>query len=200
MTEIYQKSGKEIRGYKIKKDGLDSEIKSSGNYQSFKIRFEEIDFNEIVSTKKPQPIEVGLFISVFFNLILLLVIFSDWLIKTSGNETIISIVAFGLLGGLNVWMINLFKRSKEKILKGAQNIFFFYEPKEQSTVDSFIENLKIKQRDYMREKYMQIDTLRPKERQEQTFFWLHDREFISKKELEMLIEELNNRMIIDGKY
>ncbi|MDP3463533.1 MAG: hypothetical protein Q8S18_12145 [Bacteroidales bacterium] len=200
MTEIYQTRGKEIRGYKIKKDGLDSEIKSNGNHQSFKIRFEEIDFNEIVSTKKPQPIEVGLFISVFFNLILLLVIFSDWLIKTSGNETIISIVAFGLLGGLSVWMINLFKRSKEKILKGSQNIFFFYEPKEQSTVDSFIENLKIKQRDYMREKYMQIDTLRPKERQEQTFFWLHDREFISKQELEMLIEDLNNRMIIDGKY
>ena len=46
---------------------------------------------------------------------------------------------------------------------------------------------------------MQIDTLRPKESQEQTFFWLHDREFITKQELEMLIEELNNRLIINGK-
>lgn len=199
MTDIYQKRGKEIRGYKIKKDGLDSEIKTNGNHQSFKIRFEEIDFNEIVLTKKPQPIEVGLFISVFFNLILLLVLFSDWLVKTSGNETIISAVAIGLLGGLSVWMINLFKRSKEKILKGAQNIFFFYESKEQSTVDSFIENLKVRQRDYMRKKYMQVDTLRPKESQEQTFFWLHDREFITKQELEILIDELNSRMIIDGK-
>ncbi len=198
MTEIYQKRGKEIRGYKITNEGLDAEVKSNGNHQSFKIRFEEIDFNEIVSTKKPNSTEVGLFISVFLNLIFLLVIFSDWMTKTSGNETIISIVAFGILGGLSVCMINMFKRSKEKILKGAQNIFFFYETREQTKVDSFIDNLKVKQRDFMRNKYMQIDNLRPKEGQEQTFFWLHDRQFISKQELEILIEELNNRKIIDG--
>lgn len=196
MTEIYQKRGKEVRGYKIQNDGLATEIKSNGNHQLFKIRFEEIDFDEVVSTKKPQPMEVGLLISVFLNLIFLLVIISNEMIKT--NETIISAVAIGIIGGLSVWTINLFKRSKEKILRGQQNLFFFYEPKEQSKVDSFIENLKVKQREYMREKYMQIDTLRPIANQEQTFFWLHDKDFISTEELEFLIEELNNRMIIDG--
>ena len=175
MNEIYQKRGKEIRGYKIKPDGLDTEIKSNGVYQSFKISFEDIEFNEIITIRKPQPVEVGLFISVFINLILILLTFSDWLIKVSGNETITSVLGFAILSGLSVWMINLFKRSKEKILKGAQNLFFYYEQKDKENVDSFIDSLKIHQREYMREKYMKIDGLRPKESQEQTFFWLHAR-------------------------
>lgn len=199
MTEIHQKRGKEIRKYMITNEGLHAEIKSNGNHQSYKINYEEIDYNEIVSTTKPNITEVGLFFSILMNLILLIFIFSDWLIEITGNETIISVVAFGVLGGLSVWMVNLFKWGREKILRGAQNIFFFYNTKEQTVVDSFIDQLKVKQKIFMRDKYMKIDNLRPIEGQEQIFFWLHDRQFINRQELELLIEELYNKKIIDGK-
>ncbi|NMM47837.1 hypothetical protein [Marinigracilibium pacificum] len=198
MTEIYQKKGGEIRGYKILNDVIEAEIKHNGNHQIFQIRLEEIFFNEMVQKRKPQPLVIGLFFSLMVNFILLVFLFADRLTGFVGNETIISSMAFAVLGGFSFLIMNISKNNTEKILQGMHNIFFFYNKKDQLEVDKFINTLKTTQRKYIRNKYMKIDDYSPKETLEQTISWLYERNFISNNEFEGLLSELRNRKIIDG--
>jgi len=128
-----------------------------------------------------------------------LILASDWLIKITGSEIIASTIGFGIVAGLTVWSVTLFKTKKELILKGAKNLFFFYDQKEIEKVDDFVETLKKHQKEYIRKKYMVIDELIPRETQEQTFYWLRERKFINRGELEIMLEDLENRRLIKGK-
>ncbi len=197
LKQIFQKKGKEIRKYMISETGLETEITSKGQFQAFNIQFEDIEFNEIVVSKSPNPTEVGLFISVFVNL--LLIVFLLYQSVSFIDETVLSGMAMGVIGGLSVWSFQLFRKEKEKILKGNQSLFFFYSKKEKDEVDWFIKELKSVQKTYIRKKYMKIDDLIPRENQEQTFYWMYNRKFITRSELEILFEELDNRKIVRGR-
>lgn len=197
LKQIFQKKGKEIRKYEISENGLETEITTKGQFQAFTILFEDIEFNEMVVSKKPNPAEVALFISVFVNL--MLIVFLLYQNISFIDEAVLSGMSMGVIGGLSVWSIQLFKKEKEKILKGSQNLFFFYNKKEKDEVDWFIKELKSVQRDHIRKKYMRIDDLIPSENQEQTFYWMYNRKFITRSELEILFEELDNRKIIRGR-
>jgi hypothetical protein len=195
--KIFQKKGKETRRYMISEDGLETEITTKGQSQAFTIRFEDIEFNEMVVSKKPGLVEVGLFISVLVNL--LLIVFFLYEKIPAVDETALSGMAIGIISGLSVWSVRVFRGEKEKILKGPQNLFFFYGRKDKDNVDQFINDLKSFQRKFMRKKYMKIDDLIPEENQQQTFYWLYNRNFITRTELEVLFEELDNRKIIRGR-
>lgn len=199
MKEIYQKRGQEIRSYKIIDDGLEAEIQINGELQAFNIQFEEIDFIQIISNKKVYQLELGLFISIVFNLLFILILVSDWLIKITENEIIPSTIAFGVIAVLTPWSITLFKTKKELILKGTQNLFFFYNQEEIEKVNDFVKSLKYEQKEYIRKKYMLIDELIPHETQEQTFYWLYNKKFITRSELEIMLDNLDNRRLIEGK-
>ncbi len=197
LRQIFQKKGKETRKYTISDIGLETEITNNGQFQASTVQFEEIEFNEMLVRRSPNPAEVGLFISVFVNL--LLIVFLLYQNISFIDDKILSGMTMGVIGGLSVWSFQLFKKEKEKILKGPQNLFFFYGKNEKDEVDWFIKELKSVQREYVREKYMRIDDLLPHETQEQTFYWMYKRRFISRSELEILFDELGNRKIIRGK-
>ncbi|QGY44927.1 hypothetical protein GM418_14995 [Maribellus comscasis] len=197
LKQIFQKRGREIRKYTISETGLDTEISSNGQSQSFSIPFEEIEFNETLITKKSGSKEIAFFISVAINLLLI-----GFLLYQ--NTSFIDGAAFsgmiiGVVAGLSVWAVQFFKKEKEKIIKGQQNLVFFYNKKEKDEVDWFLKELKSVQRNYIRKKYMKIDDLIPYENQEQTFYWMYSKKFISRSELEILFEELENRKIIRGR-
>ena len=160
--------------------------------------FEKIGFNKIITSKEINPFELGLFISVFFNLMLVLLLLSDWLVKLTNDEIITSTLGIGISAGLTVWAIGLFKRKKELTLEGIEKLFFLYDKKHEDEVDKFVESLRSKQREYIRKRYMKIDDLNNKENQEYTFRWLFESEFISRDELELMLNELENRKIIKG--
>ncbi|SFF51280.1 hypothetical protein [Sunxiuqinia elliptica] len=198
MNSLYQKERKELRSYKIKKDGLLIEWQIDGRFKSFIMPFEKIGFNKIITSKEINPFELGLFISVFFNLMLVLLLLSDWLVKLTNDEIITSTLGMGISAGLTVWAIGLFKRKKELTLEGIEKLFFLYDKKHEDEVDKFVESLRSKQREYIRKRYMKIDDLNNKENQEYTFRWLFESEFISRDELELMLNELENRKIIKG--
>lgn len=198
MNSLYQKERKELRSYKIKKDGLLIEWQIDGRFKSFIMPFEKIGFNKIITSKEINPFELGLFISVFFNLMLVLLLLSDWLVKLTNDEIITSTLGIGISAGLTVWAIGLFKRKKELTLEGIEKLFFLYDKKHEDEVDKFVESLRSKQREYIRKRYMKIDDLNNKENQEYTFRWLFESEFISRDELELMLNELENRKIIKG--
>lgn len=86
--------------------------------------FEKIGFNKIITSKEINPFELGLFISVFFNLMLVLLLLSDWLVKLTNDEIFTSTLGIGISAGLTVWAIGLFKRKKELTLEGIEKLFF----------------------------------------------------------------------------
>ena len=74
---IEQKRGRELRKYQILHDEVKPQIKTDSSYQSFSFKYDDIEFNEMVVDKKPNPVEIEFFFSVMFNLILVVVLISD---------------------------------------------------------------------------------------------------------------------------
>ncbi len=194
MVAIHQKKGQEVRDYKITENGLEAVIRSKGQSQSYNINFEDIEFNEVAVKSHVNTVEIGLFISVFVNLFLILFLFYTYL-----DITVISAIAIGIVAGMGIWSVQLFKTKPEKIFKGPQTLFFFYGSREKPEVNQFLTELQSAQRIYIRKKYMRIDDFIPWENQEQNFYWLYKRNFISRNEMELLVEELDNRKIINEK-
>ena len=197
MNTLHQKKGNDFRKYDILADGLQVETSIEGEYQTYKMRFEEIGFEDVVYSRKPSPITILLFISLLLNAVGLLVLLVRWLSKLGLEGGLIS----GITAALTVIILGLFNRlfqqQTEKVIEGTRSITFFYGNKEVQEVNDFITELKVKQKAYIRKKYMRIDHLLPVDQQEDTFYWLYEGDFISRTELEILMEELDNRRIME---
>ncbi len=62
----------------------------------------------------------------------------------------------------------------------------------------FINELKAKQRDYIRKKYMEIDEYLPHESLRNNFIWLYESNYIDRQELQDLFDKLDKKVIIKG--
>jgi len=193
---IEQKKGRQLRKYHILDDQVKAELKTDSSYQSFAIKFDDIEFNEMVIDRKPNPVEIGLFMSIFFNILFAIILISDWAIKMQIGTVAISSVLMGVVSGMSVWAYNLFRFEREKILKGTQNIFLFYSKKDMTEVDNFVQLLKRKQREYFRNTYMHFDDTLDLWTYENRLKWLLDKKFIDKEEFKVFQEEINNRRLL----
>jgi hypothetical protein len=193
---IEQKRGRQLRKYQILDDEVKAELKTDSTYQSFSFKFDDIEFNEMVVDTKPNPVEIGLFLSVMFNLIFAVILVSDWAEKMQIGTVAVSSTLMGVMSGMSIWAYNLFKFEREKILKGTQNIFLFYSKKDQGEVDIFIQTLKKKQKEYFRKTFMHFDDTLDLWTYENRLKWLLDKKFIEKEEYKNLQEEVNNRRLL----
>lgn len=197
MNTLHQKKGNDFRKYDILNDGLQVETNIEGEYQAYKMRFEEIGFEDVVYSQKPSPVRVLLFISLLLNAIGVTILIVNWLNKLKLDGGLIS----GFTAAFTVILLGLFNRlfqkRTEKVIEGTRSITFFYTQKEVEAVNAFINTLKANQKAYIRKKYMRIDHLLPLDQQEDTFYWLYEGDFISRTELEILMEELDNRRIME---
>jgi hypothetical protein len=193
---IEQKRGRQLRKYQILDDEVKAELKTDSTYQSFSFKFDDIEFNEMVVDTKPNPVEIGLFLSVMFNLIFAVILVSDWAEKMQIGTVAVSSTLMGVMSGMSIWAYNLFKFEREKILKGTQNIFLFYSKKDQGEVDVFIQTLKKKQKEYFRKTFMHFDDTLDLWTYENRLKWLLDKKFIEKEEYKNLQEEVNNRRLL----
>jgi hypothetical protein len=193
---IEQKRGRQLRKYQILDDEVKAELKTDSTYQSFSFKFDDIEFNEMVVDTKPNPVEIGLFLSVMFNLIFAVILVSDWAEKMQIGTVALSSTLMGGVSGMSIWAYNLFKFEREKILKGTQNIFLFYSKKDQGEVDVFILTLKKKQKEYFRKTFMHFDDTLDLWTYENRLKWLLDKKFIEKEEYKNLQEEVNNRRLL----
>lgn len=193
---IEQKRGRQLRKYSILDDAVKAELMIDNSYQSFTIKFDDIEFNEMVVDRKPNPVEIGLFMSVFFNVLLAIILVSDWTKKMQIGTVPISSVLIGVVSGMSIWAYSLFRFEREKILKGTQNIFLFYSKKDSKGVDNFIQLLKRKQREYFRDTYMHFDDTIDLWTYESRLKWLLERKFIDKEEFRIFQEEINSRRLL----
>jgi hypothetical protein len=100
---IEQRKGRQLRKYEILDDEVKAEVKTDTTYQSYNVKFDEIDFNEIVTDRKPNPAEIGFFISVMFNLILVAILVTNWAEKMQIGTVAISSILTGIVSGMSVW-------------------------------------------------------------------------------------------------
>ncbi|WP_339791456.1 hypothetical protein [uncultured Imperialibacter sp.] len=194
--EIAQKRGRQIRKYQVQDDGVKSEVKTDGTYHSLMLKFEDIEFDEIIVDRKPNPVEMGFFLSVLFNLIFAVILLSDWFERMQVGTIVTSSMLMGVVSGMSVWAYTLFRFDREKILKGPKNIFLFYSEKDQAEVDNFIDLLKSKQKEYFRKMYMDLDDTSDLWAYEGRLKWLLDKKFIEKEEYKYLKEEISNRRLL----
>jgi hypothetical protein len=193
---IEQQRGRQLRKYQILDDEVKAEIKTDNSYQSFAFKFDDIEFNEMVVDRKPNPVEIGFFFSVMFNLIFSVVLLADWAKRMQIGTVAISSTLMAVVSGMSVWAYTLFKFGREKILKGNQNIFLFYSKRDQEEVDNFIQLLKKKQKEYFRRTYMHFDDTSDLWAYESRLKWLLDKKFIDREEYKNLQEEINNRRLL----
>lgn len=188
MKELVQKKGREFRKYALGDNGLNAETLVQGSYQSTIIKYEDIGFNETITKKSPSIYKILLVVSLFINLILIFLVLAMATGEIS-SKPILIFSGIALFVSSTIMIKSLFTSSIEKHLTGTAKIEFDYEKRERQKVDAFIASLNIKQRDYMRKKYMRIDQLIPAEQQSRVFLWLFNQNFITRSELEVLLEE-----------
>jgi len=198
MKEIVQKNWSHYRKYTIKEDGLYLEVKTEEGFTARLIKFEDIGFEEIITKYTPSPYAVGFFLSLFFNLLVVIIYLIDLSKKYSFGSGINSGLSGGIIVLLAIWGKTIFKFEKQKIIKGEVSIVFDYFKKKQAEVDQFIQELKIKQREYIRNKYMQLDEFKSAEIQRNILIWLYESEYISRHELQELLDKLDKKVVIKG--
>lgn len=199
MEEFIQRRGFDYRNFKIDSLGLMVESNIRGIFQSFTVKYEDIEFEETITTGTSSFFEKALFFSLLANLILLGIIASIWVKPFEGSIYALIIPAVVFLSIIGVWAYLIFRKKTEKSLNGKVKIIFFYEQRDRYKVDGFIQILKKKHRYYLRQRYMKIDDFIPVDQQEKLISWLFKRKIITRSELEIMMEELENLRVTKGK-
>ncbi|MEM1325102.1 MAG: hypothetical protein AAGI23_04060 [Bacteroidota bacterium] len=195
MTKsIHQTYRNNFKKYKVTKDGLALELKNGNDYIAYTVDYEDLGFDEIVRGIEPTRYEYLLLASATINAILVIALG----VVLASKIWLSIVVGTIFLGGLLYWAKMLLRLCKTKILEGSQNIAFFYFPEQQTAVDEFIKVLKESRRKYLRRKYMKYDDMDDDDIQQSTYLWLYREKLISRDELQLLNEEINNGRIIGG--
>ena len=196
MEEITQKYRGELRHYAINNDHLKCELKTNGQFHAFNIPFEKIDFDEFVVDRKPSASQVLLLISLVFNILLVLILCSDWLIALGLSESMLSGIGMASSMGLMVWGYTILKFYREKILRGEENIFLLYNGVFKLETDTFIHELKERHKFYFRVKYLYQGTGVDLSTYEYHLKWLLHKNYISEKEFLEKLDEINKSRLL----
>jgi hypothetical protein len=189
MEQLIQKRGGDFRRYHFGYDGLKISTYIQETYQTYTYKYEDIEFAEIVTIQKPAMHSIILFFSVLLNFLLLLFIAAPYIVSLTGSKYVLWIPVIAATVPMTLWGFFLFRKRFEKMLTGPINVAFYYGRNDRLIVDEFVASLKYKQKDFLRKKYMRIDQYIPVDQQQQRFSWMYERDFISRGELEILMEE-----------
>lgn len=196
--KLTQTRGRGYRSFELAGDGVVVEYKEDRSYSKWKIPYEQVEFDEVCINRKPENVEVALFISVLFNMVAL-AFFLAWLIDGKKLEyTLIGILGVLTIIFMSAWARQMLKHEVIKRLVGEQTINFYYRETDQTIVDQFVETLRKTRRNYIRHKYATIDEYIPIETQQDSLLWMYQNKHIEKGEYERLLQELNDLRLIRG--
>jgi hypothetical protein len=196
--KLTQTRGRGYRSFELAGDGVVVEYKEDRSYSKWKIPYEQVEFDEVCTNRKPENVEVALFVSFFFNMVAL-AFFLAWLIDGKKLEyTLIGILSVLTISLMSAWARHLFKHEEIKRLDGEQSISFHYRETDKPVVDEFIETLRKSRRNFIRKKYATIDEYIPIETQQDSLLWMYQNKHIEKGEYERLLQELNDLRLIRG--
>lgn len=187
MIEFKQKYLTKERIFRIEDKGLRYQRVDAGKFIDELYKWENIGFEEVIMSQLPSKFESVLFFSLLFNLLFFFIPFTF-----DGNSAVIGAV-IGIFTVITIFLSNrLFTKKFEKILTGGYNISFFYFEKHKNEVDNFIEVLRKKKIDFLKNKYLvshQYDNL---ESYNDRISWLRDEEIITDDEYQIFRKNKHN--------
>jgi hypothetical protein len=175
---LRQKRGRDFRNYEIVPTGLKVEFREDNDYTQQVIKFEIINFDEVITRKKPSPLGVMLFFSLLVNVFLLAAQFYQEV-----GSGALSVVSTGSVVLLSILGNEIFAVRKAKLLTGNATIPFWYFKKHIQPVDEFIGALKAAKIEYYRNTYLKIEIYEDLDTVRQRIIWLRTQDMISDDEL-----------------
>ncbi len=198
MPRLHQSRGNDFRTYETAGDGLVAEYQLEGSYRSYRIPYESIDFDEIVTGSGPTRSQLLTLASVVANLLLALAIglllaeFAAWAVWEA-------VVFAGLcVLPLLYWARKVLRQRKTKILEGSEDLEFYYDADERDAVDDFVGELKKAKTGYLHRKYLKIDRLLPLEEQKASVDWLYQNQQIERRIYQVYLEEYEHLKLLRG--
>lgn len=186
----------EFRHYEIVPTGVKIEFKTHSSYNEQIVKFEDLGFDETITRNQPSSLVVGLFLSVFVNVLLVLILFMDKLQNL--GPSVSNSVSIGVTVGMSMWAGQLFKFEKLKLITGQVALPFWYSDKYQEEVNAFIESLKEARRDYFRNMYMAETEVDDNASIKQRLVWLKSMGYLSEDEFRERLSDLDKRKAIKG--
>ncbi|MFC7347124.1 hypothetical protein ACFQO9_10390 [Chryseobacterium zhengzhouense] len=198
MNILKQKNGRNSKYFEILEDGVLVKDNFAKEVQEYRVYFTDIQDDEIVFRKSKDFVLLGIAVSVLFNGIFLNIIINDSF-DLSGSMSVfvfalIMIPALVIVGLCN----NEFRKESSKNLAATKPIVFFYTKKDMIEVDSFISKIKESKKNYYLKTYYKVDNLIPVQVQIGRIHWLYENKYISESDAQFIIDELENKRIIEG--
>ena len=174
--------------FTILDDSLAVNLNTDEHKLKYKIPFEEIKNSTFIIKKKRDKTVALFYISVFFNVILILFIFSD-------EFKLDLIYAYALIFPLSLLLVLAFneinKGYEEKHIESDKILYFIFTKKNEKEVEEFISSLFLSRNNFFRRKYLRIDPIIPYHIQNGRILWLYSNKYISESEYELVKEDLD---------
>ncbi len=203
MKQLKQKRGSQSRQFLLHQEGIEVEIQSQDSYSKFILKYESIEAGEYVYSQQGNFEKVALVVSIFFNILfIVLYLFGLPPIMAQGPYAFVAGgLSFVFLIGAVVFFKKLIDQNQTQYFKEINShpkVDFLYHDSDKQVVDEFIAEIYSRRYNYLRSKYMKIERFRSPEEHKELFLWLFDQKIITESELEVLMDEINKRNIIDG--
>lgn len=170
------------RNFIIEAKGLRYQRYDEGKFIDELYKWEEIGFDETVSSLLPSRYEYILFCSILMNSTIFAIPFT-----LDGDDKVSGIVIGIALTIVVLVARKLFARKFEKTLTGGYaHINFFYFEKYQQEVDDFILELKEAKINFFKNKYLFDEEFDNIESYHEKLKWLYEEEIITKEEMKTL--------------
>ena len=179
MTELKQKHLGRKRNFIIEEKGSRYQRFDEGKFVDSLYKWEEIGFEETITSLLPSRFEYGMFFSILLNSMMFAIPFT-----LDDDDTVSGIVIRLAIIIVVIFANKLFARKFEKTLIGGYAyIDFFYFDKHQKEVDNFIAILKDEKINFFKKKYLYDEEFENMEAYHEKLKWLFEEEIITKEEL-----------------
>lgn len=196
-TTLHQQKGRDYRKFRITPEALRVEAKSIGQYDAYKLDWEEIGFDAVVRGRGFDIRQTFLLVSVLLNTVFLFWIV--WLLWEGIRGTAWFWVPAVLVALAFVYPIYLLaKKTRVKILYGDNNVTFWYRTEDESAVNAFIKQMKSARDNYLRERFLRIDDLLPLDDQVKVVQTLYLNKMISREDLAEVMDEVKTRRLFEN--
>lgn len=198
MKDLKQKIRNDKREFRIVEDGIIADINNVGNIQSYKVNFDEIRSDEFINVKTAHPLAWLFIVSGILNVILLTTLLTEFFQTSFEQGKWIFIGALGVLIIIIGTLKEHFQQVDMKHLDANKPLSFIYTKKYKSEVDNFISQIHLDQKEFFKKTYYRIDPVLPFDVQKSRILWLYENKYIAEKEYRTILNELENKKLIDG--
>jgi hypothetical protein len=188
MSNLKIKVKNQTQEFEILEDAVAVNLNTDQHKLSYKIPFEEIrDSTYTIRNKGDKKVGL-LYLSSFFNIVLILFIFSDEL-KFDLLYVYAAIFPLTLLLTLAFNEIN--KGFEEKHIESDKILYFISTKKNESEIDNFIASIFENRNSFIKAKYLKIDPIIPYHIQNERILRLYTNKHITESEYELIKEDLD---------